>query len=51
MCFQKRYAIATLDQKMKILELPFSNDVILSDTVGFISNLPTQLILEAFEQH
>ena len=39
---------ATLDPKMKILELPLSNDVILSDTVGFISNLPTQLI-EAFK--
>ena len=39
---------ATLDPKMKILELPLSNDVILSDTVGFISDLPTQLI-EAFK--
>ena len=39
---------ATLDPKMKILELPLSNNIILSDTVGFISNLPTQLI-EAFK--
>ncbi len=44
----KDMLFATLDPKMKILELPLSNDVILSDTVGFISNLPTQLI-EAFK--
>ena len=44
----KDMLFATLDPKMKILELPLSNDVILSDTVGFISDLPTQLI-EAFK--
>ena len=44
----KDMLFATLDPKMKLLELPLSNDVILSDTVGFISNLPTQLI-EAFK--
>ena len=44
----KDMLFATLDPKMKILELPLSNDIILSDTVGFISNLPTQLI-EAFK--
>ena len=46
--FSKDMLFATLDPKMKILELPLSNDIILSDTVGFISNLPTQLI-EAFK--
>ncbi len=40
----KDMLFATLDPKMKILELPYSNNIILSDTVGFISNLPTQLI-------
>ena len=44
----KDMLFATLDPKMKILELPLSNDVILSDTVGFISDLPIQLI-EAFK--
>ena len=44
----KDMLFATLDPKMKILDLPLSNDVILSDTVGFISDLPTQLI-EAFK--
>ena len=44
----KDMLFATLDPKMKILELPLSNDGILSDTVGFISDLPTQLI-EAFK--
>ena len=44
----KDMLFATLDPKMKILELPLSNNVILSDTVGFISDLPTQLI-EAFK--
>ena len=40
----KDILFATLDPKMKILELPLSNNIILSDTVGFISKLPTQLI-------
>ena len=34
---------ATLDPKMKIL-VTIYNNVILSDTVGFISNLPTHLM-------
>ena len=39
---------ATLDPKMKIIDLPFTNNIILSDTVGFISNLPTHLV-ESFK--
>ncbi|AZL16439.1 GTPase HflX [Rickettsiales endosymbiont of Stachyamoeba lipophora] len=35
---------ATLDPTMRIVKLPSRKTVILSDTVGFISELPTQLI-------
>ena len=35
---------ATLDPTLRRLTLPHGETVILSDTVGFISNLPTQLI-------
>ena len=35
---------ATLDPTMRHVRLPNGQDVILSDTVGFISDLPTQLI-------
>lgn len=35
---------ATLDPTMRSLNLPSGRDVILSDTVGFISELPTQLV-------
>lgn len=35
---------ATLDPTMRKLELPSNQTVILADTVGFISNLPTSLI-------
>ncbi len=35
---------ATLDPTMRILELPSKRKVILSDTVGFISELPTELV-------
>ena len=35
---------ATLDPTMRHVHLPQGQDVILSDTVGFISDLPTQLI-------
>ena len=38
---------ATLDPTMRGLQLPSSRRVILSDTVGFISDLPTELV-EAF---
>ncbi len=35
---------ATLDPTMRSLELPSGRRVILSDTVGFVSNLPTHLV-------
>ena len=35
---------ATLDPTMRSIELPTGAKVILSDTVGFISHLPTQLV-------
>jgi GTP-binding protein HflX len=35
---------ATLDPTMRAVRLPTGRDVILSDTVGFISDLPTQLV-------
>lgn len=35
---------ATLDPTMRRLDLPSGRTVILSDTVGFISNLPTSLV-------
>jgi len=38
---------ATLDPTMRAIKLPSARTVILSDTVGFISDLPTQLV-EAF---
>lgn len=38
---------ATLDPTMRAIKLPSSRTIILSDTVGFISDLPTQLV-EAF---
>jgi GTP-binding protein HflX len=34
---------ATLDPTMRAIKLPSGRNVILSDTVGFISDLPTQL--------
>ena len=35
---------ATLDPTMRALALPSGGKVILSDTVGFVSNLPTELV-------
>ncbi len=35
---------ATLDPTMRGVKLPNGRDIILSDTVGFISDLPTQLV-------
>ena len=40
----KDMLFATLDPTMRALELPSGRKVILSDTVGFISDLPTQLV-------
>ncbi len=35
---------ATLDPTLRLMKLPSGLEVILSDTVGFISNLPTELV-------
>jgi GTPase len=40
----KDMLFATLDPTMRGMELPDGQKVILSDTVGFISDLPTQLV-------
>ena len=40
----KDQLFATLDPTMRAIQLPNGTKAILSDTVGFISNLPTQLI-------
>ncbi len=40
----KDMLFATLDPTMRGVELPSGREVILSDTVGFISDLPTQLV-------
>ena len=42
--FSENMLFATLDPKMRALELGNGMRVILSDTVGFISDLPTELI-------
>lgn len=45
--FAKDLLFATLDPTLRRIELPSGRVVILSDTVGFISDLPTHLV-EAF---
>jgi GTP-binding protein HflX len=40
----KDMLFATLDPTMRAVKLPDGTEVILSDTVGFISELPTQLV-------
>jgi GTP-binding protein HflX len=40
----KDILFATLDPTMRSLVLPDGPEVILSDTVGFISDLPTELV-------
>ena len=42
--FAKDLLFATLDPTLRRIDLPHGATVILSDTVGFISDLPTQLI-------
>ncbi|HVJ51547.1 MAG TPA: GTPase HflX [Aliidongia sp.] len=42
--FAKDLLFATLDPTMRTLELPSGRKAILSDTVGFISELPTHLV-------
>lgn len=40
----KDMLFATLDPTMRAVKLPSGRDIILSDTVGFISELPTELV-------
>lgn len=42
--FAKDMLFATLDPTMRRIELPAGDEVIMSDTVGFISDLPTELV-------
>nr|WP_217807939.1 GTPase HflX [Oceanibacterium hippocampi] len=42
--FAEDLLFATLDPTMRALKLPSGRRIILSDTVGFVSNLPTQLV-------
>jgi GTP-binding protein HflX len=42
--YAKDQLFATLDPTLRQLELPEGTKVILSDTVGFVSNLPTHLV-------
>lgn len=42
--FAKDQLFATLDPTMRAVKLPGGQEIILSDTVGFISDLPTQLV-------
>ncbi len=42
--FAENLLFATLDPTMRDIRLPGSDKVILSDTVGFVSDLPTELI-------
>lgn len=42
--FAKDLLFATLDPTMRQVELPSGKKIILSDTVGFISNLPHELV-------
>ena len=42
--FARNMLFATLDPTMRLLKLPSGRQVILSDTVGFISGLPTELV-------
>ena len=42
--FVKNMPFATLDPTMRLIELTEKSNIILSDTVGFISGLPTELI-------
>ena len=41
---EKDMVFATLDPTLRAIELPNGSKAILSDTVGFISDLPTQLV-------
>ena len=42
--FAKDLLFATLDTTVRKIELPHGREVMLSDTVGFVSDLPTDLV-------
>jgi GTP-binding protein HflX len=42
--FAKDLLFATLDPTLRALKLPHGGEIVLSDTVGFISDLPTMLV-------
>jgi GTP-binding protein HflX len=42
--FAKNLLFATLDPTMRVIKLPGGRDCVISDTVGFVSDLPTHLI-------
>ena len=42
--FAQNLLFATLDPTLRRIKLPHGTEVIMSDTVGFISNLPTHLV-------
>jgi GTPase len=42
--FAKDLLFATLDTTVRKIELPHGREVMLSDTVGFVSDLPTELV-------
>lgn len=42
--FEKDLLFATLDTTVRKIELPHGREVMLSDTVGFVSDLPTELV-------
>ena len=43
--YAKNQLFATLDTTMRKCSLSYNNHIILSDTVGFITNLPTELVI------
>ena len=42
--FAKNLLFATLDPTMRVIRLPGGRDCVISDTVGFVSDLPTHLV-------
>jgi GTP-binding protein HflX len=40
----KNLLFATLDPTMRVIKLPGGRDCVISDTVGFVSDLPTHLV-------
>lgn len=42
--FVKDMLFATLDPTMRKIDLPSGDEIIMSDTVGFVSDLPTELV-------